>query len=181
MHALSKQLPDETHTASQEEREKRVHLEILAARLTFLMNREICIGRSAKGWTAAFHDQDVVDWPPLFGRPLSHADLVQSLSKMLEAFEPRSPNSLDDATLRQIAQEIEEEDPEGFDFVFVAYRGAAYDITFLRAGRDLADEEIGLSFEAAKKVLNDLLPCACLNYDPQDDVYIGSGRDYGAY
>lgn len=151
-------------------------LKALASRLGYHMGRVILVARRAEGWIAAYGSMSTTDWPEVFPKPLSFADIHRALTSMIAAFEPIGPNAEEDAELRELAVRVEDGDHE-LDYIFLAYREQRYDLTVVKYDCSVVDEWNGLSFDDTTARLTSMLPDP--GWPAQDDTYIGSGRDYG--
>lgn len=127
--------------------QEKAEIKRLTDRLGYHMQRVIVAARLAEGWIAAYSTMSSTHWPRVFPKPLSFADMVQSLDLMIEAYEPKAPNREEDAQVRALADRLVNSDPE-YNYVFVAYRENGYEITMVRYG-SLVDEWPAQGFEDA--------------------------------
>ena len=148
----------------------------LADRLGFHMGRVIVVAHQSDGWIAAYSTMASTDWPHVFGKPLAFGDIVRSLRLMIEAFEPRSPNTVEDKAVRDLAERLVAWD-EVIDYVFVAHRENGFEITVVSEDCALIDEWPAMPFANAVDALNSSMP---ESYEV-DDTYYGTGREYGRH
>lgn len=155
-------------------------LKQLANRLGYHMQRVILTARQPEGWIAAYGTMSSTDWPRVFQKPLAFNDMVRSIELMIEAFEPKAPNKEEDEQVRNLADQLVDEDQEK-DYVFVAHREKGYEITLVQYDCSLVDEWPARSFEDTISSLKAIMPDPGWPDFYDTYTYIGIGRDYGRY